>query len=50
MSIAVEDRRERRFDVLVVGAGAVGLFAALAARGTLDPDAGEGLPRAMLPM
>ena len=49
MSIAVEDRRERRCDVLVVGAGAAGLFAALAARGALDPDAGEGLPTGHAP-
>ncbi|MDE0966411.1 MAG: NAD(P)/FAD-dependent oxidoreductase [Candidatus Latescibacteria bacterium] len=49
MSIAVEDRRERRCDVLVVGAGAAGLFAALAARGGLDPDAGEGLLTAHAP-
>ena len=49
MSIAVEDRRERRCDVLVVGAGAAGLFAALAARGALDPDAGEGLPMGHAP-
>ena len=40
VSIAIEDRCDRRCDVLVIGAGAVGLFAALAARGAPDPDAG----------
>ena len=43
VSIAIEDRCDRRCDVLVIGAGAAGLFAALAARGALDPDAGEGI-------
>lgn len=36
----VPDRLDRRCDVLVVGAGAAGLFAALAARGAIAPDGG----------
>ena len=43
VSIAIEDWCDRRCDVLVIGAGAAGLFAALAARGALDPDTGEGI-------
>ncbi|MGE0712636.1 MAG: NAD(P)/FAD-dependent oxidoreductase [Planctomycetota bacterium] len=38
------DRAERRCDVLVVGAGAAGLLAALAARGALAPDGAERTP------
>lgn len=44
MPLPVPDRADRRCDVLVVGAGAAGLFAALAARGAIARDGG---PRAV---
>lgn len=40
--IARPDRERRSCDVLVVGAGAAGLFAGLAARGALDAGGGAG--------
>lgn len=53
MPVPVPDRPDRRCDVLVVGAGAAGLFAALAARGVIAPDGGPrpvppGAPDVML--
>ncbi|MCO5170576.1 MAG: NAD(P)/FAD-dependent oxidoreductase [Planctomycetes bacterium] len=41
MPVPVPDRADRRCDVLVVGAGAAGLMAALAARGAVAPDGGR---------
>ena len=44
MQLPVPDRDPRRCDVLVVGGGAAGIMAALAARGALLADGGERAP------